>query len=146
MPTEWDFWGKKPLLIEVFREYIFAYLHWSHLSWGFPEGSVVKNLPANAEDTGDVDLISGSGRSPGERNSNPLKYSRLENLMDRGAWWAHRLARSQTQLSDWARTLAPSLQHGANNKQLNSYQYFISWIGSHSPKTTEFIFSLLLFT
>ena len=34
---------------------------------GFPGGSVVKNLPAN---TGDVDLIPGSGRSPGEGNGN----------------------------------------------------------------------------
>ena len=35
----------------------------------FPDGSVVKNLPANA---GDVGLIPGSGRSPGEGNGNPL--------------------------------------------------------------------------
>ena len=37
---------------------------------GFPDGSVVKNLPANA---GDMSLILGSGRSPGEGNSNSLK-------------------------------------------------------------------------
>jgi len=43
---------------------------------------VVKNLPTNAGDTGS---IPGSGRSPGERNSNPLQYSCLENFMDRGA-------------------------------------------------------------
>ena len=47
--------------------------------WGFPGGSMIKNLPANA---GDVGLISGSGRS-GERNGNPLQYSCLENPMDR---------------------------------------------------------------
>ena len=47
---------------------------------GFHGGSVVKNPPANA---GDVGLIPGSGRSPGERNGNPLQYSCLENLMDR---------------------------------------------------------------
>ena len=52
---------------------------------GFPGGSVVKNLPANA---GDMGLIPGSGRSPGEGNGNPLQYSCLENPMDRGAWWA----------------------------------------------------------
>ena len=39
---------------------------------GFPDGSVVKNLPANAEDVG---LIPGSVRSPGEGNGNPLQYS-----------------------------------------------------------------------
>ena len=55
------------------------------LSSGVPGGSVVKNLPANAGDPGS---ISGSGRSPGERNSNPLQYSCLENPMDREAWQA----------------------------------------------------------
>ena len=48
---------------------------------------MVKNPLANAEDTGDVGLISGLGRAPGEGNSNPLQYSCLENPMDRGAWW-----------------------------------------------------------
>ena len=52
---------------------------------GFPGGSVVKNPPANAGDSG---LISWSGRSPGEGNGNPLQYSCLENPMDRGAWQA----------------------------------------------------------
>jgi len=37
---------------------------------------------------GDLDLLRGSGRSPGERNGYPLQYSCLENLIDRGAWWA----------------------------------------------------------
>ena len=55
---------------------------------GLPGGSVVKNLPANADDTGDTGSIPESGRSPGERNGNPLQYSCLENPMDRGAWWA----------------------------------------------------------
>ena len=43
------------------------------------------------------------GKIPGSRNGNLLQYSYLENLMDRGAWWAtvHRVAKSQTQLSDW---------------------------------------------
>ena len=56
-----------------------------HSIEGFPGGSVVKNLPANAEDMGSVP---GWGRSPGEGNGNPLKYSCLGNPMDRGAWWA----------------------------------------------------------
>ena len=51
---------------------------------GFPGGSMVKNLPANV---GDVDLIPGSGRSPGEGNGNLLQYSCLEYSMDRGAWY-----------------------------------------------------------
>ena len=44
----------------------------------FPDGSAVKNLPANAGDAGEVDLIPGSGRSPGGGNGNPLQYSCLE--------------------------------------------------------------------
>ena len=39
---------------------------------GFPSGSVVKNLPANAEDTGDVGSIPGSRRSPGKGSGYPL--------------------------------------------------------------------------
>ena len=50
---------------------------------GFPSGSVAKNLPDNA---GDAGLISGSKRSPGEENGNPLQYSCLGNPADRGAW------------------------------------------------------------
>ena len=46
---------------------------------------MVRNLPATA---GDVNLIPGSGRYPGGENGNPLQYSRMGNLMDRGAWWA----------------------------------------------------------
>ena len=49
---------------------------------------MVKNLPANAGDTGDVVWIPGSGRSLGEGNSNPLQYSCLENSINGGAWWA----------------------------------------------------------
>ena len=48
--------------------------------------------------------IPGLGRSPGERNGNPLQYSCLGNLMDKEAWWAtlHGVAKSQTQLSNQA--------------------------------------------
>ena len=52
---------------------------------GFPGGSVVKNPPAS---TGDMALVPGSGRSPGEGNGNPFQYSCLGNPMDRGAWRA----------------------------------------------------------
>ena len=50
------------------------------ISQGFPGGTVVKNPPANVGDGRDASSI------PGERNSNPLLYSCLENSMDRGAW------------------------------------------------------------
>ena len=46
---------------------------------------MVKNLTADA---GDLGLIPGSGRCPGEGNDNPLQYSCLENSMERGDWWA----------------------------------------------------------
>ena len=53
---------------------------------------MVKNPPVNVGDTGDADLIPGSGRYPGERHVNPLQYSCLDNSMDREAmviypWW-----------------------------------------------------------
>ena len=46
---------------------------------------MVKNLLANSADARDLGLIPGSGRSPGVGNGNPLKYSCLENCMDRRA-------------------------------------------------------------
>ena len=49
---------------------------------------MVKNPPANAEDSGDASSIPGSGRFPGVGNDNPLQYSCLGNPMDRGAWCA----------------------------------------------------------
>ena len=52
-------------------------------SLGFPGGSAVKNPPVYA---GDAGSIPGSGRSPGEGNGYPFKYSCLKNSMDRGAW------------------------------------------------------------
>ena len=54
----------------------------------FPDGSVVKNLPARAEDAGDVGLTPGLGRSAREGNCKPLQCSCLENHMDRRAWQA----------------------------------------------------------
>ena len=65
---------------------------------------MVNNPPANAGDVRDLGSIPGSGKSPGGGPGNPLQYSCLENLMDRGAWQAtvHRVAQSQIQLTDLA--------------------------------------------
>ena len=52
---------------------------------GFPGGTVLNNLPANAGDTKGMGSIPGLGRSPGAENGNPLRYSCLENSMDREA-------------------------------------------------------------
>ena len=69
---------------------------------GFPGGTVVKNLSANTENTGDACSVPASGISLRVGNGNLLQYSCLENPRDRGAWRAtvHRVAKSWTQLSD----------------------------------------------
>ena len=56
---------------------------------------VVKNVIASAGDVRDVGSVPGLGMSPGRGQGNPLQYSCLEELMDRGAWWAivHRVAK-----------------------------------------------------
>ena len=63
--------------------------------WGFPGGSDGKESACNIRD---LHSIPDFGKSPEEGNSNPLRYSCLENSMDRGAWWAtvHCVAKSQT--------------------------------------------------
>ena len=59
--------------------YMVVHLHNSLTHFGFPDGSVVKNLPANA---GDAGSIPGLGKSPGEGIDNPLQYPCLGNPMD----------------------------------------------------------------
>ena len=49
---------------------------------------MVKKPPASVGDVPDMGSIPGSGRSPGGGHGNLLQYSRLENPMDRRAWWA----------------------------------------------------------
>ena len=62
---------------------------------GLPGSLDGKQSTCNA---GDLGLIPGSGRSPGEGNDNPLQYFCLENPMDGGAWQAtvHGVAKSRT--------------------------------------------------
>ena len=71
--------------------------------FGFPDYTVVKNLPASARDARDAGSIHGLGRPPGAGNGNPLHYSCLENSLDRGAWQAtvQRVAKSWTKLSTY---------------------------------------------
>ena len=65
---------------------------------GLPGGSDGKESACNA---GDLGLILGLGRSPGEENGNPLQYSCLEKPTDRGAWWAivHGVTKRWTRLT-----------------------------------------------
>ena len=94
-------------LIFHFHAYFFVWLHGSELLdhcsmiMGFPGGS------DDIESQGDLGSTTGLGRSPGEGNGNPLQYSRLENSMDRGAWWAtvHGVAKSRTRLSEHTSTV-----------------------------------------
>ena len=75
-------------------------ISWSyHSSRGFPGSSDGKESACKA---GDLASIARSGRTPGEGNGNPLQYSGLENLKDRGAWQAtgHGVAKSGTQLRE----------------------------------------------
>ena len=75
----------------------FSTIHSKHLiprsyDWGFPGGSVIKNPPANAGDTG---LIPGLGRFPRGGNGNPFQYSYLNNPMNRGNLWGLQSTGSQ---------------------------------------------------
>ena len=69
---------------------------------------MVKNLSANAGDGRVADLILGWGRSPAEGPGNPLQYSYLENLTDRGAWW-NTVMGSQRDMTDGAHTYTHTL-------------------------------------
>ena len=78
------------LIFDRCFQYSNVFLEWRKIkvqkrTLGFPDGSVVKNLPTN---TGDTSWIPGSGRSLKEKNGNPLQYSCLGNPLDRGVWWA----------------------------------------------------------
>ena len=78
-----------------------------------------KESASSVGDARDVGSIPGSGKSPGERNCNPLQYSCLENPTDRGMWQAtvHGVSKSRTRLSDftftfgaaWSGTSVPTL-------------------------------------
>ena len=78
----------------------------------------VKHLPATARD---ADSVPGSGRSPGGGHKRPFQYSCLENLMNRGAWWAivHGVAELDT--AEWL-----SIR----------YSSFVFW--NHPPQHTFF--------
>ena len=75
------------------------------MNLGLPRWLSGKESACHSEDTGDLGLIPGWGRSPGGGHDNPLQYSCLENPMDRGGWWAliHRVTKSQTRLK-WLNT------------------------------------------
>ena len=103
--SEWmdkpvDGWMDSPVFVENYTSHTrhWRFRHDYVYKWASQVVLVIKNLPTNAGDTGDLGLIPGSGRFPGEGNCNPLQYSCLENPMDRVAWQAtvHNVTQSQT--------------------------------------------------
>ena len=85
---------------------------------------VVKNPPTNAGDVRDVGSVPGSGRSPRGGHRNLLQYPCLENLMDRGAWWAtvHRVAKSWT----WLKRLSMHA-HTHRAYHFNHFKCTVQW-------------------
>ena len=81
------------------------YVFYMYCQYGVSQVAlVIKNPPANTRDIRDVGSIPGSGRSPRGGHGNPLQYSCLENLKNRGAWWAtvHGIAKSRMRPSKHA--------------------------------------------
>ena len=86
-----EYWSGVPLTGSYYIFTLYSYIC-------FPHSSVSKESACNA---GDQDSVPGSGKSPGEGNGNPLRYSCLENPMDRGDWQAtvHSIARVRHNLA-----------------------------------------------
>ena len=129
---------------------------------GFPGGSDSK---VSAHNAGDLGLIPGPWRSPGEGNGNPLQFSCLENPIDGGAWWAtvHGVAKSRTRLSDFTFTFlycvfgpvlgaknlevsrqTPPLPHGSTDQGAVPGIQQPPHIQRHSPSSCESSFQSLL--
>ena len=91
--------------------------------WGFPGGS---DGEGSACDAGDLGLIPGLGRCPGEKNGYPLQYSCLENSTDRGAWWATVCVITESDMTEWL-TLSVSLFMRAIKPQKRHGEIFNAW-------------------
>ena len=91
----------------------------------FPGGSVLKNLPASAEDTEDSGSIPESERSLGGRHDSPVQESCLENTMDRGAWWGY---------SPWGHKESDTTEQlSISVSQSDLFSFFLSRIYSTHP-------------
>ena len=83
-------------LKKTWRNFFPPNIYWN---LGFPGGSVVKNPPASSGAAGDIGSISWLGRYPERGNGSPLRYSCLENPMNRGSWLVQsRVTKSRTWL------------------------------------------------
>ena len=96
---------------------------------------MVKDPLTNAGVARNAHLIPGSGVCPAGGNGNPLQYSCLENLADRGAWWAtvHAVAKSQTRLS--THTMHPAYFSSIKKKEV--FPYMITWMNFESIVLSE---------
>ena len=103
-----------PVLIQIMRKC--KSLRWN---LGFPGSSACEEPAYNA---GDLGLIPGPGRSPGDGHGNPLKYSCLENPHGRGAWRAtvHDVAKS------WAQLKQLSMHTGSSARSMEQI-VFLAW-------------------
>ena len=108
--SEWN--GKQPgclppLVMSISISFTFFTVRLYRLTVsGFHGGSVMKNMPASTGDTGNMGSISGSRRSPGGGNGNPLQYSLPGGCVDRGAWQGtvHRVTHRQSRT--WLKRLS----------------------------------------
>ena len=109
--------GKSPIYFTSLSPMNLTYCHAFQASLMAQQ---VKESTCSAGDAGDVGLIPGLGRSPGEGNGYPLQYSCLWNPMDRRAWWAtvQRFTKSWPQLS----------MNGSISCILQALKWFFKWM------------------
>ena len=116
-------------------QYLVVVWCWMIAHEAFLVAQMVKNLPAMP---GDLGLIPGSGRYPGEGNGNPnpLPYSCLENPLDRGTWWVtvHGVTKSWT----WLKRLSISTMAHWFIIYNNRLAYLCIW----KKKSSELLCSL----
>ena len=105
---------------------------------------MVKNLPANAADTRDTNLIPGLGRSPIVGNGNPLQYSCLENSMVREAWWATVRGFSKRRQTERLSTHTHTHTHTRETKELTAQCFTLKKQTSPSYKEGNKIFIRIL--
>ena len=108
------------------RAFQIIFLKWICLITGASQVALVgKNLPAKAGNIRSMGSTPRLGRSPGGGHGNPLKYSCLENPMDRGAWQVtlHRITKSWTRLSTRTYILC------VLDEQLSRYMILVRWPG-----------------
>ena len=93
-PTRWTFYPVGYSVFFKLKPELCVPIHWD-----FPGGSVSKESAYNAGNAGDMSLIPGLGRSPGQGNGNPLQYSCLETPHGQQSLQAivHRVTKIQTQ-------------------------------------------------